>query len=255
MKTTLLLCLVILSLAVQAEDFAEFKAPPLSETEQKLVTKKLMDWSITHNANAEKKLIDAEYDAIKNYGRVDYDIVNEYMHMGEPIDYINPSFGQSLKRRVSYMRSVMKKLPNYKGTVFRGATIKNPLLEKLNIGDILHEKAFLSTSVNPAIAQNFGSSQLYEGVSNAQFKIELKSAGRAINAYTFKPDEAEVLAKPNTYFRVEAIEKISPKKNYIKLREIKNPQKYVKTEPDVHVYDSFSGEEVIPINRVHFLCL
>ena len=67
MKTTLLLCVVILSLAVQAEDFAEFKAPPLSEAEKKLVTKKLMDWSITHNAKAENKIIDAEYDACPLY--------------------------------------------------------------------------------------------------------------------------------------------------------------------------------------------
>ena len=255
MKTTLLLCFAILSLVVQAEDFAEFKAPPLSLEEQKLLTKDLMDWSITHNAKAQEKLTDAEYDAIKNYGRVDYDIINEYMHMGEPNDYISPAYGQSLRRRVSHMRSVMKKLPNYKGTVFRGATIKRPLLEKLNIGDILHEKAFLSTSTNPAIAQNFGSSQLYEGVSNAQFKIELKSAGRAINAYTFKPDEAEVLAKPNTYFRVDAIEKISPQKNYIMLREIKSPQKYVKAEPDIHIYDSFSGKEISPQSRTRLVCL
>jgi hypothetical protein len=57
MKATLLLCLAILSLIVKAEDFTEFKAPPLSEADQKLLAKDLMDWSITHNARAQKKLL------------------------------------------------------------------------------------------------------------------------------------------------------------------------------------------------------
>lgn len=92
-------------------------------------------------------------------------------------------------------------------------------------------------------------------MSAAQFKIELKSSGRAINAYTFKPYEAEILAKPNTYFRVEAIERLSSRKNYIKIREIKNPAKYLKAEPDIHIYDSFSGEEVSLRSRSALYCL
>ncbi|CAH1540861.1 hypothetical protein THZG08_810003 [Vibrio owensii] len=42
-------------------------------------------------------------------------------------------YGEALKSRVSHMRSVMNKQPNYKGTVYRGSSIKNSFLEKLNV--------------------------------------------------------------------------------------------------------------------------
>ncbi|WP_435250152.1 ADP-ribosyltransferase [Vibrio sp. nBUS_14] len=250
------LCLSLLtSFSVQSEEFAEFKGRPLSHETQQQIADNLMDWATTHHVNAEKKMVPEEYSAIKNYGRVDHDVVNEYMRAGEPEGYLSEMFGRTLKSRVFHMRNVMNKLPNYKGTVYRGSSIKNTLLDKLNVGDILHEKAFLSTSTLPSVAKNFSSAGVYEGASAAQFKIELKSAGRAINAYTFKPDEAEILAKPNTYYRVEAIEKISPHKNYIKMREVKNPSRYLKAEPDIHIYDSFNGEEVSLRNRSSLYCL
>ncbi|MEZ9408517.1 ADP-ribosyltransferase [Vibrio lentus] len=250
------LCLSLLtSFSVQSEEFAEFKGRPLSHETQQQIADNLMDWATTHHVNAEKKMVPEEYSAIKNYGRVDHDVVNEYMRAGEPEGYLSEMFGRTLKSRVFHMRNVMNKLPNYKGTVYRGSSIKNALLDKLNAGDILHEKAFLSTSILPSVAKRFSSTNVYDGLSVAQFKIELKSAGRAINAYTFKPDEAEILAKPDTYYRVEAIEKISPNKNYIKMREVKNPSRYLKAEPDIHIYDSFNGEEVSLRNRSSLYCL
>ncbi|GLR04351.1 hypothetical protein GCM10007906_19390 [Vibrio hyugaensis] len=257
MKKIMLIALLaaVVTCPASAEDFAEFKGRDLSPVQQEQMADDLMDWSVENHAKAERKMIPEEYSAIKRYGRVDHDVVNEYMRAGEPKEFLMPGYGEALKERVSHMRSVMNKLPNYKGTVYRGSSIKNSLLEKLNIGDILHEKAFLSTSTIPSVARNFSASGAYEGVSAAQFKIELKSSGRAINAYTFKAYEAEILAKPNTYFRVEAIEKISPQKNYIKLREIKSPSKYLKAEPDIHIYDSFSGEEVSLRTRSTVYCL
>ncbi|MEZ8233454.1 ADP-ribosyltransferase [Vibrio splendidus] len=255
-KILWMFCLSLLACySAYGEEFAEFKGRSLSHEAQQQIADNLMDWATTHHVNAEKKMVPEEYSAIKNYGRVDHDVVNEYMRAGEPEGYLSEMFGRTLKSRVFHMRNVMNKLPNYKGTVYRGSSIKNSLLEKLNIGDILHEKAFLSTSTLPSVAKNFSSAGVYEGASAAQFKIELKSAGRAINAYTFKPDEAEILAKPNTYYRVEAIEKISPHKNYIKMREVKNPSRYLKAEPDIHIYDSFNGEEVSLRNRSSLYCL
>ncbi|PKF80070.1 hypothetical protein CW749_10305 [Vibrio sp. vnigr-6D03] len=238
-----------------AEDFAEFKGQDLSPMQQEQMADDLMDWTIVHHAKAEKKMLPEEYSAIKRYGRVDHDIVNEYMRAGEPKEFLIAGYGEALKTRVSQMRSAMNKLPNFKGTVYRGSSIKNSLLERLNIGDILHQKAFLSTSTIPSMARNHSAAGAYQDLSAAQFKIELKSSGRAINAYTFKAYEAEILAKPNTYFRVEAIERISARKNYIKLREIKNPAKYLKAEPDIHIYDSFSGEEESLRTRSALYCM
>ena len=246
---------IVAQSAALAEDFAEFKGRGLSPMQQEQMADDLMDWSIVHHAKAERKMIPEEYSAIKRYGRTDHDVVNEYMRAGEPKEFLMPGYADALKVRVSHMRSVMNKLPNFKGTVYRGSSIKNSLLEKLNVGDILHEKAFLSTSTIPSVARNFSAAGAYQNVSAAQFKIDLKSSGRAINAYTFKAYEAEILAKPNTYFRVEAIERISDKKNYIKLREIKNPSKYLKAEPDIHIYDSFSGDEVSLRTRSALYCL
>ena len=250
------LCLSLLtSFSAQSEEFPEFKERSLSYQAQQQIADDLMDWATTHHVKAERKMISEEYSAIKNYGRVDHDVVNEYMRAGEPEGYLSEMFGRTLKSRVFHMRNVMNKLPNYKGTVYRGSSIKNALLDKLNVGDILHEKAFLSTSTLPSVAKRFSSTNVYDDLSVAQFKIELKSAGRAINAYTFKPDEAEILAKPDTYFRVEAIERVSPNKNYIKMREVKNPARYLKTEPDIHIYDSYSGEEVAVRNRSSLYCI
>ncbi|MEL7326022.1 MAG: ADP-ribosyltransferase [Pseudomonadota bacterium] len=254
-KISIALLLVVTHGYVFAEDFTEFKGQPLSSTQREQMENDLMDWAITNHERAERKMIPEEYSAIKSYGRVDHDVVNEYMRAGEPKEFLMPGYAEALKVRVSHMRSVMNKLPNFKGTVYRGSSIKNSLLEKLNVGDILHEKAFLSTSTIPSVARNFSAAGAYQNVSAAQFKIDLKSSGRAINAYTFKAYEAEILAKPNTYFRVEAIERISAKKNYIKLREIKNPSKYLKAEPDIHIYDSFSGDEVSLRTRSALYCL
>lgn len=249
----------VLSLLIQtstfAEDFPEFKGPDLSDAQQEQLATDLMEWSNVNHVKAEKKMIPEEYSAIKKYGRVDHDVINEYLRAGEPREFLMPGYGEALKERVFHMRNVMNKLPNYKGTVYRGSSINNNLLEKLNIGDILHEKAFFSTSTIPSVARNFSASGSYPGVSAAQFKIELKSAGRAINAYTFKAYEAEILAKPNTYFRIEAIEKISPRENYIKMREIKNPTKYIKEDSTIHIYDSFSGEEIQPRSYSILSCL
>lgn len=241
--------------AVAAEDFAEFKGRKLTEVEVRQQAQDLMQWSIAHNAKAERKMLPAEYSSIKRYGRVDYDVINEYMRKGEPERYLGPMFDDSIKSSVSNIRSALNKLPNYKGTVYRGSSIKNSLLDRLNIGDILYERAFLSTSTIPNVAFNFSSAGAIEGRSAAQFKIELKSSGRAINAYTFKDYEAEVMAKPNTYFRVEAIERVSANQNFIKLREVKNPAKYVSADPDIHVYDSYSGEEVAVRSRSALRCL
>ena len=238
-----------------AEDFTEFKGRDLSPMQQEQMANDLMDWSIAHHKKAERKMIPEEYSAIKDYGRVDHDVIKEYMVAGEPKEFLMPGYAEALKVRVAHMRSVMDKLPNFKGTVYRGSSIKNSLLEKLNVGDILHEKAFLSTSTIPSVARHFSAAETYQNVSAVQFKIELKSSGRAINAYTFKAYEAEVLAKPNTYFRVEAIERMSPQKNYIKLREVKNPSNYLKAEPDIHIYDSFSGDEVLLRTRSALFCL
>ena len=45
-------------------------------------------------------------------------------------------------------------------------------------------------------------------------------------------------------------------KDYVnKLREIKNPSKYLKAEPDIHIYDSFSGDEVSLRTRSALYCL
>ncbi|RSD29929.1 ADP-ribosyltransferase [Vibrio pectenicida] len=251
---TSLLCFSVQSY-VNAEDFAEFKDRHLTSIEEEQQARDLMQWSTAHNARAEKKMLPSEYKAIERYGRVDYDVINEYMRAGEPERYLGPMFDNSIKSSVSNIRSALNKLPNYKGTVYRGSSIRNGLLEKLNVGDILYEKAFLSTSTIPSVARDFASTGVTQDRSIAQFKIELKSSGRAINGYTFKDYEAEILAKPNTYFRVEAIERVSTNKNYIKIREVKNPVKYVSAEPDIHVYDSYSGEEVSVRSRSALRCL
>ncbi|EDP60218.1 ADP-ribosyltransferase [Vibrio sp. AND4] len=260
------LLVALLTVATQgyafAEDFAEFKGPDLSPQQEKQIVNDLVDWSMSHDDKMRKIMIPEEYAAVKRYGRVDHDVINEFMRAGEPETFITPSIGAQLKGSTAHLRSAMNKIPNYKGTVYRGSAIKNSLLEKLNVGDILHEKGFLSTSTLPSMAKSFSVNAAYDSgsaaigsASAAQFKIDLKTSGRAINTLTFKTYEAEVLAKPGTYFRIEAIEKISPEQNFIKMREVKNPSKYLKAEPDINIYDSFSGAEMQIKSRSALYCL
>lgn len=243
-KTLISILLILFVTFTWAEDFAEFRGSPLSAGQEESMANVLMDWSVAHHVKTEQRMLSQEYSAIRRYGRVDYSVINAYLRAGEPKDFLGGFLGDAAERSVKAIKSALNKMPNYKGTVYRGSSIKNVLLEKINIGDILHEKAFLSTSTIPSNARVFSVSAAYEGASAAQFKISLKSVGRAINAYTFKAYEAEVLAKPNTYYRIEAIERLSRDQNFIKLREIKNPSRYVREEPNTRVYDSFSGEEV-----------
>ena len=251
----IMLSLVFTFHLVFAEDFSEFEGRMLTHIEQEEMAGDLMQWVMIKHAKAETKMVEEEYFAIESYGRVDHDLINEYMRAGEPEEFLMPGYGIRLKNRVKHLRNVMKKLPNYKGTVYRGSSIKNQLLDKLQVGDVLHEKAFLSTSTIPNVARDFAKGKVYEGVSAAQFKIDLNSSGRAINAYTFKHYEAEVLAKPDTYFLVEDIKRYSNEKNHIKLKEIKKPRNYLRANPDTHLYDSFSGEEIALKNRAFITCL
>ena len=158
-KTLFLTLLLLLSTQsyVNAEDFAEFKGRRLTSQEEAQQAEDLMQWSTAHNARAERKMLPGEYKAIERYGRVDYDVINEYIRAGEPERYLGPMFDDAIKSSVSNIRSALNKLPNYKGTVYRGSSIKNSLLEKLNVGDILYEKAFLSTSTIPSVARTFAS--------------------------------------------------------------------------------------------------
>ncbi|AQS35660.1 ADP-ribosyltransferase exoenzyme [Shewanella psychrophila] len=254
LKILISVLLIVFTTFTWAEDFAEFTGRALSPQQEENIADALMDWSVSHHVKAEQRMLPEEYSAIKRYGRVDHDVINEFLRAGEPKDFLGGLFGDAAQRSVKAIKSALNKLPNYKGTVYRGSTIKNVLLEKINVGDIFHERAFLSTSMIPSYARTFSASAAYEGASAAQFKISLKSAGRAINAYTFKAYEAEILAKPNTYYRIEAINRLSRNQNFIKLREIKNPSRYLRADPDARVYDSFSGEEVNS-RRSSLMCL
>ncbi|MCW0469509.1 hypothetical protein OH492_12485 [Vibrio chagasii] len=144
--------------------------------------------------------------------------VNEYMkNAGEPGRLLIRNVWPYIeKSRVFHMRNVMNKL-RYEGTVYRGSSIKNALLDTANSSKVmLQRKHFCrAASTLPSVAKNFSSAGVvYEGTSAAQFKLSSESAGRAVHVYTFKPDEAEILAKANTYFSVGG-ERVSASKNYI----------------------------------------
>lgn len=253
-KTMLIVLFMFMSFSLQAEDFAEFKGRSLSFDQEEIIADNLMDWVAANHINAEKKLLASEYNAMKDYGRVDHDVMNEFVRAGEPTDFLVPWMYEAVKKKVGNLRKALNKLPNYKGTVYRGSSIKNDLLNKIKVGDIVHEKAFLSTSTNSNVARNFSAAGVYQDVSAAQFKIDLKSSGRAINNYTFKAQEAEVLVKPDTYFQVQAIERQSAEKNFIKLKEVKNPARHLQADPRVNIYDSFSGDEVALRSRSSLAC-
>ncbi len=144
MKKMILVFLLTFSIhhLVKAEDFVEFKGRDLSPVQQEQMADDLMDWSVENHAKAERKMIPEEYSAIKRYGRVDHDVVNEYMRAGEPKEFLMQGYGEALKSRVSHMRSVMNKLPNYKGTVYRAHPLRIAFWKSLMLATSYMKKPF-----------------------------------------------------------------------------------------------------------------
>lgn len=96
-----------------------------------------------------------------------------------------------------YLINALRKLPDYKGVVFRGSNNPNTAKPYIKAHEICWS-AFSSTSSMRTVAKQFA------GGKGVIFRIEVVK-GKDISAFSAIPTEAEVLLPPNaTLFVVQA---------------------------------------------------
>ncbi|ORA16991.1 hypothetical protein BST12_20170 [Mycobacterium angelicum] len=97
--------------------------------------------------------------------------------------------------RIGALNQALEKLPVYEGTVVRGSDLSAEVIAQYKPGEIIIEKAFMSTSTDPEIAQ----SATFAG--NVEFRI-LSKTGRNISSVSMFPNEQEILFPAGTKFFV-----------------------------------------------------
>ena len=85
-----------------------------------------------------------EHYAIDNYSQEGYKQINSYLR--EPRGFQNESTIKSIQEQVDGLDSLIENAPNMFGDKTLYRVVDNYVLEKLNEGDIMIEKGFLSTS-------------------------------------------------------------------------------------------------------------
>lgn len=103
----------------------------------------------------------------------------------------------SQRARIDALNQALEKLPPYDGPVVRGSNLPPDVLAQYRPGEFVIEKGFLSTTVNPAVAQ----SPAFAG--NVEFRI-FSCTGRDISALSMFPAEQEILFPSHTRFFVES---------------------------------------------------
>ncbi|ENM2831996.1 hypothetical protein AB6Q85_002344 [Vibrio cholerae] len=164
------------------------------------------------NAN---KLTPEETIAVQGYSDANgtYKLFNEYYR--DPIlfnkkhgdSYVGTKrFTEILKGQVDTFRSGIVKLPRYNGKVYRGKKLQDKLFSELNVGDLVYEPGFMSTSILPEVATVFSArTNVTSGFTKVLFEIDLTQGGYSMAGFSKLPNEAEVLVQPKTYMRVKAI--------------------------------------------------
>jgi hypothetical protein len=115
--------------------------------------------------------------------------------------------------------SALNRLPEVKGTVYRGANLDAERLAKYKVGDIVAERGFTSTTVNKAMVMGQAAEQQFN--KNSMFVIKSAGGGRDVSILSQFPEEKEVLFGPGTEFKVlkNAFDK-KIGKNVIYLQEV-----------------------------------
>ena len=97
--------------------------------------------------------------------------------------------------RIEAIKNALQKLPPYRGPVVRGTDLSPEVLAQYRPGEVITEKAFVSTTTNPAVAR----STAFSG--NVEFRI-VSFTGRDVSSVSIFPGEREILFPPGTHFFV-----------------------------------------------------
>ena len=112
-----------------------------------------------------------EKTAVRYYGRIGNEPINEILRTGSTSDPEERTARQKLKTLVDMKKQTLAK----DVTLYRGAQIN----ETLNIGDSISDRAFVSTSFDKDIARDFATEQ-YESGNKYLFKINTPKGSKGI---------------------------------------------------------------------------
>ena len=121
--------------------------------------------------------------------------------------YINGKrFDKIVASKVKEVETGLKKMPRFQGKVYRGTLTKTGLIDQLNVGDLVYDPGFMSTSVLPEVAIGFAEdTETTIGHSSTLLEIDLTANGYSVPAIAVTPGEAEVILSHKTYMKVQAI--------------------------------------------------
>jgi len=139
---------------------------------------------VTHTA---QPLTPDDLSALHNYTGPGHEDLNEALR--------NDTMDASQQARVEALNRALEKLPPHPGPVVRGTDLPPHVLAEYQPGAVITEPAFVSTSMEPGVAQ----SSAFAG--NVEFRI-LSKSGRDISSFSLFPSEREVLFPNGTQFYV-----------------------------------------------------
>ena len=127
--------------------------------------------------------------ALNNYTGLGHEDLNDALRTG--------TLDASQQARVDALNRALEKLPPHSGLVYRGTDLPPEVLAQYQPGAVVTEDAFVSTSVDPAVAR----SPAFAG--NVEFRI-VSETGRDISSLSLISHEQEVLFPSGIQFYVIA---------------------------------------------------
>jgi hypothetical protein len=137
--------------------------------------------------HAEQPLATGDLSALAHYTGLGHEDLNGALRNG--------TMDASQEARVEALNHALQKLPPHHGPVFRGTHLPDGELARYQPGVVVTELAFVSTSVDPAVAR------FAAFAGNVEFKI-LSKTGRDISSVSMFPTEREVLFPTGVQFYV-----------------------------------------------------
>ena len=150
------------------------------------------------------------HDSVERYTGSGYDMINDGLRRGEDL-------GGSFKTTIEDIDNFIAYTPKYQdeGTtyLFRGMNVEPEVLDKMAVGAVFAEPAFVSTTSNPDIATKFLSGRS-SGKKHVMLTIK-NGRGVSLSDYSAVhggdsdddsdvPDEKEVLLPRNLKFKIES---------------------------------------------------
>lgn len=141
-----------------------------------------------------------ELGAIQEYtapdGPFSFNPINTYLRSEKP-DAAN-SMTQALNNNIDRMKTGLEKMPDFKGTVYRGTNLSKEDVDKYVIGkEDISEPAFTSTSRSEGVASKYSKGNHIAVI----FEIASKH-GKSVETISQFKEEQEVIFKPGTQFKV-----------------------------------------------------